>query len=78
MVTTAIWDVADRLDRAIDYVINPQKTENLDFSSLDFQGLQNVLAYTQQDNKTEKQFYVTGINCDPDTACQQMNRTKLQ
>jgi len=78
MATTAIWDVTDRLDRVIDYATNPQKTENLDFSSPDFRGLQNVLAYTQQDTKTEKQFYVTGINCDPTTACEQMSRTKLQ
>lgn len=78
MATTAIWDVTDRLDRVIDYATNPQKTENLDFSSPDFQGLRNVLDYTQQDAKTEKQFYVSGINCDPDTACQQMSRTKLQ
>ena len=56
MATTAIWDVTDRLDRVIDYVTNPQKTKNLDFSSPDLQGLQNVLAYTQQDTKTEKQF----------------------
>ena len=78
MATTAIWDVTDRLDRVIDYAANPQKTENLDFSSPDFHGLQNVLAYTLQDAKTEKQFYVSGVNCDPATACQQMNRTKLQ
>lgn len=78
MATTAIWDVTDRLDRVIDYATNPQKTENLDFSSPDFRGLQNVLAYTLQDTKTEKQFYVTGINCDPTTACEQMSRTKLQ
>jgi hypothetical protein len=78
MATTAIWDVTGRLDRVIDYATNPQKTENLDFSSPGFQGLQNVLAYTQQDSKTEKQFYVTGINCDPATACRQMNRAKLQ
>jgi hypothetical protein len=78
MATTAIWDVTDRLDRVIDYATNPQKTENLDFSSPDFRGLQNVLAYTQHDTKTEKQFHVTGINCDPTTACEQMSRTKLQ
>lgn len=78
MATTAIWDVTDRLDRVIDYATNPQKTENLDFSSPDFQGLHNVLTYTQQDAKTEKQIYVSGVNCDHVTACQQMNRTKLQ
>jgi len=70
--------VTDRLDRVINYAANPDKTENLDFSSPDFQGLQNVLDYTQQDTKTEKQFYVTGINCDPAAACRQMSQTKLQ
>ncbi|TEB17093.1 Relaxase/Mobilization nuclease domain protein [Pelotomaculum sp. FP] len=78
MATTAIWDVTDRLDRVIDYAANPEKTENPDFNSPDFQGLRKVLDYTQQDVKTEKQFYVTGINCDPATACQQMGRTKRQ
>ena len=78
MATTAIWDVTDRLDRVIDYAANPNKTENLDFSGPDFQGLRDVLEYTARDDKTEKQFYVTGINCDPSTACEQMSRTKLQ
>lgn len=78
MATTAIWDVTDRLDRVIDYTTNPDKTENLDFNSSDFRGLQEVLKYAVQDAKTEKQFYVTGINCYPETACKQMSKTKLQ
>ncbi len=78
MATTAIWDVTDRLDRVIDYATNPDKTENLDFSSTDFQGLRDVLKYTAREDKTEKQFYVTSINCDWVTACKQMLQTKLQ
>ena len=78
MATTAIWDVKDRLDRVIDYTTNPEKTESVDFSHPDFRGLQNVLGYTQQDAKTEKQFFVSGVNCDPVTACEQMKRTKLR
>ena len=78
MATTAIWDVTDRLDRVIDYTTNPDKTENLDFNSSEFRGLQEVLKYTVQDTKTEKQFYVTGINCYPESACKQMSKTKLQ
>ncbi len=78
MATTAIWDVTDRLDRVINYATNPEKTENLDFTSSDFPGLRKVLDYTQQDVKTERQFYVTGLNCDPATAYQQMGRTKRQ
>lgn len=76
MATTAIWDVTDRLDRVIEYAANPEKTENIDFSHPDFCGLQDVLKYTQQDAKTEQQFFVSGINCDPVTACEQMQRTK--
>lgn len=78
MATTAIWDVTDRLDRVIDYATNPDKTENNDYSNRVFQGLQQVLEYTAKDVKTEKQFYVTGINCDPTTASKQMSLTKLQ
>lgn len=78
MATTAIWDVTDRLDRVIDYAANPDKTENLDFSNPDYQGLRNVLEYTQEESKTEQQYYVTGLNCDPTIACEQMSRTKLQ
>jgi len=78
MATTAIWDITDRLNRVIDYATNPEKTENMDFSTAVFQGLRNVLEYTEQDVKTEKQFYVTGINCDPAIACEQMSQTKLQ
>ena len=78
MATTAIWDVADRLDRVIDYATNPDKTENNDYANQFFQGLRDVLNYTSQDGKTEKQFYVSGINCDPATACKQMSGTKLR
>lgn len=78
MATTAIWDVTDRLDRVINYATNSNKTENFDYSNSDFKGLQNLLGYTVRDDKTEKQFYVTGINCDPASACKQMLQTKLQ
>ena len=73
MATTAIWDVKDRLERVLDYAANPEKTENTDFN-----GLMNVLEYTGQDAKTEHQFYVTGVNCDPVTACEKMKQTKLR
>jgi hypothetical protein len=78
MATTAIWDVTDRLDRVIDYAANPEKTGNIDFSHPDFRGLRDVLEYTQQDKKTEKQFFISGINCDTTIACKQMSQTKVQ
>lgn len=78
MATTAIWDVKDRLDRVINYTTNAEKTENVKNSSPDSKGLQNLLGYTVRDDKTEMQFYVTSINCDPASATKQMTQTKLQ
>lgn len=74
MATTAIWDVTDRLKRVLDYAANPDKTAERGEDG----GLEQVLAYTQADAKTEKQLYVSGVNCDPLTAYEQMQRTKRQ
>ncbi|MCD9023490.1 relaxase/mobilization nuclease domain-containing protein [Cohnella silvisoli] len=73
MATTAIWDVTDRLKRVLDYATNPEKTDQ---DRAEHEGLQQVLAYTGDNDKTERQLYVSGINCDPITAYEQMQRTK--
>ncbi len=76
MATTAIWDVTDRLKRVIDYATNPDKTAQ-DRAEKN-EGLRQVLEYAKADAKTERQLYVSGINCDPLTAYEQMQRTKRQ
>ncbi len=76
MATTKIWAVNDSLKRVLGYVSNPDKTVNDDFGSYEFKGLDNVIKYTMNDLKTEKQFYVSGINCEPSTAFEQMISTK--
>lgn len=76
MATTSIWAVKDNLKRVIDYASNPQKTENKDFDQYDFKGLENLIGYTTDDLKTEKQFYVSGVNCHPSNALEQMIQTK--
>lgn len=76
MATTKIWDVRGWLGQVVNYVKNPEKTENMSFTEADIQGLRDVMNYATQDYKTEKQFYVSGINCLPDTARQQMLLTK--
>jgi len=76
MPTTAIWDVTDRLKRVIDYATNPDKTAQ-DRAEKN-EGLRQVLGYAKADAKTEEQLYVSGINCDPLTAYEQMQRTKRQ
>ncbi len=71
MAYTKIKPVKHHLQRCLDYTSNPQKTEK--FSAVD---LNRLLSYTQSQDKTEHQLYVTGFNCTPATACHRMYRTK--
>lgn len=73
MATTKIWAVKDKLKRVLDYASNPEKTKEDDFN---FDVLEDVLDYSTSDLKTEKQLYVSGINCSPATALQEMTATK--
>ena len=56
MATTSMWAVKYSLKDVLDYVVNPMKTENKDFNDYEFQGLENVIEYVEDDFKTEKQF----------------------
>ncbi|MDD2502857.1 MAG: relaxase/mobilization nuclease domain-containing protein [Clostridia bacterium] len=70
MATTKIWPIKDSLKRVVDYAVNPAKTENPDSD------LFNVLHYASNGDKTEMQFYVTGINCVDKLAYEKMIATK--
>ena len=72
IATTKIWDVKDSLKRVLDYASNPDKTEGND------DGLGDVIVYTSQEIKTDKQLYVTGVNCSFETALDDMKITKKQ
>lgn len=56
----------------MNYVESESKTINFEWND----PLENVIDYAANPLKTAKQFYVTGINCDPAIARQQMNLTK--
>lgn len=72
MATTKIWAIKDSLSRVVDYAINPKKTI--------FSGLKQVLLYAENENKTtdenEKMMYVTGVNCNRETAFEEMSYTQ--
>ena len=72
MATTKIWPVKDSLARAVDYAQNPDKTIYSD--------LQTVLHYAANEEKTvegeEQAMFVTGVNCNRDTAFQEMQAVK--
>ena len=72
MATTKIWPVKDSLARVVDYARNPNKTIHSD--------LQTVLHYATNEEKTiegeERAMFVTGVNCNRDTAFQEMQAVK--
>ena len=67
MAITKIWDIQTRLDNVIDYVVNEKKT-----NTQSYYNLHRVIEYTKSSYKTEKQLYVTAINCSEDNVLQEM------
>lgn len=70
MAYTKIKVVKSHLERCLDYTSNPHKTVQAE------DGLNNLLEYAHNENKTEHQFYVAGFNCEPETAYKTMMETK--
>lgn len=75
MATTAIWKIKGNLGQVVNYAANPDKTV---FSPAELQGLRDVMNYTTQDYKTEEQRYVSGVNCIPEIARDEMMMVKRQ
>lgn len=76
MAITKIKPIKVRLDHVIDYASNDEKTFNKDYGTETYKSLHDVLNYVENDFKTEKRLYVTGINCDSDDAYNCMQITK--
>jgi hypothetical protein len=79
MATTSIWHVKGDLKRVVDYVANADKAANPGFGGTDLDGdraLGAVTAYAADPSKTEQRLFVTGVNCDPESACDDMNAVK--
>ena len=65
MATTKIWAVKDNLERTVNYAANPEKTVDSD--------LKKALQYAGEGAKTESRCYVTGVNCNAETAFEEMS-----
>lgn len=76
MAVTKLWAVKTNLGKVIDYANNPNKTRNPKYTEEQYQALADVLTYAKDEEKTEKQFFVDGINCNPSTARDQFITTK--
>lgn len=82
MATTSIKSIKGRIDKVITYVENPEKTENKNFNQTvssytdkDLQGLTDIMNYAVDEEKTEQQYFVSGVNCKPKTARNEMIKT---
>jgi len=67
MATVAIWKVSSNLKQVIDYTTNDKKTDLSYFKDLD-----QSLEYIKDEFKTEEKLFVSGINCDPNNALDEM------
>ena len=76
MATTAIWKIQKRLDHVISYTTDENKTFNKEYGERLYQDLHNTINYIEEDFKTEKQSYVTCLNCSEETALEEMIITK--
>lgn len=75
IATTAIWKIDNKLSRVIDYTSNAEKTKNMVDPDL-YKSLHDVIEYAEADFKTEEQYLVTGLNCHPNNAYEEMKLTK--
>lgn len=76
MAVSKLWPVKNRLDTVIDYATNPEKTSKDIYSEEQYQALKDVLSYAKDEEKTEQEFFVEGINCNPTTARDQFVSVK--
>ena len=78
MAVSKIWKVTVRLAQVIDYALNPEKTAADNYTPEQYQALADVLQYAKDEEKTEREFFVDGINCNPSTARDQFITVKEQ
>ena len=71
MAVSKIWPVKTSLNSVLEYAKNKEKTgTSIDAGNTgSYEGLERTIQYAVNDDKTQQQFFVTGINCDPETAC---------
>ena len=77
MAVTSIWPIKGRLDKVLNYARNPEKSTEGGYEELaSLHTIGNVVEYAADDMKTERRSFVTGINCQEETAAVQFSRTK--
>lgn len=78
MAVTKIWPVRGKADNPLRYVANEMKTANPNWDKSSLGSLIDVMHYAADEDKTEKQFFVTGVNCSAEIARDQFVTVKKQ
>ena len=73
MATTGFWPVRGKLKDLVDYVENPDKTTDPKYLDSD---LYAALQYAENNDKTDRKLFVSGINCSKSNAYSQMISVK--
>ena len=79
MATTKLWKVVKRVDHVVAYATNKEKTKAIEFNNryeMIVDDLRDVIDYARNADKTEKEYFVSGINCNPDSAYEEMQDAK--
>lgn len=77
MAVTSLWRVRGRAKTVIDYAEDPEKTK-VDLSDEEMTDISGILEYADDEVKTEKHFYTTGIGVDRDNAAKEFELTKMR
>ena len=76
MAVTSIWPIKSRIDRVLNYIKNPEKvTESYYTEEEPLHIIDGVIEYAADDLKTENRVFVSGINCDADSAAEHFRST---
>lgn len=65
IAVTSLWKVSNNLKQTIEYAENKEKTQYL-------KDLDSTIKYAMNEDKTEKSFFVSGINCNVESALDEM------
>ena len=80
MAVTSVWAVKSRMDTVLNYIENPEKTTKrpeLDADAMQARiAISNVIDYASNEDKTDQMMFVTGVNCDPETALEEFMEVK--
>lgn len=78
MAVTKIWKVIKRVDHVVEYATNKEKTKiQMSPNGMYANDLKDVINYARNSDKTEEEYFVTGINCEPQSAYEEMQDTKM-